>query len=90
MLAKGLQIEEMCKLALKGFEMEILDEFKVSYACTCSKERVKRAISALKPEEIRSLADETGYAEAKCQYCNRTYHISKEELEHMASAAEDE
>ena len=88
MLAKGLQIEDMCKLALNGFEMEILDEFKVSYACTCSKGRVERAIATLKPEEIRSLADETGYAEAKCQYCNKCYRISKEELEQMASEAE--
>ncbi len=84
MLAKGMSIEDMCKTALKGFEMEILDEFKVGYACNCSKERVERAIATLKPEEILSLADEKGFAEAKCQYCNHTYKLSKQELEMIA------
>lgn len=80
MLAKGMSIEEMCKTALKGFEMEILDEFKVGYACNCSKERLENAIATLKPDEILSLADETGSAEAKCPYCGHVYTLTKEEL----------
>lgn len=87
MLAKGMQIEDMCKTALKGFEMEILDEFPVSYACNCSKERVERAIATLKPDDILSLANEEGYAEAKCQYCNHTYQLSRQELEEIARFA---
>lgn len=86
MLAKGMSIEEMCHTALKGFEMEILDEFKVGYACNCSKERVERAIATLSPKEIISLADENGFAEATCEYCKHTYHLSKQELELIASA----
>ncbi len=84
MLAKGMSIEDMCKKALEGFEMEILDEFPVSYVCNCSKERVERAIATLSAEDILSLADETGFAEAKCQYCNHTYKLSRQELEELA------
>lgn len=84
MLAKGLSIEDMCKIALDGFQMEILDEFKVGYACNCSKERVERAIATLSPKEILSLADENGFTEAKCEYCKHTYRLSKEELESIA------
>jgi molecular chaperone Hsp33 len=84
MLAKGMSIEEMCKTALKGFEMEILDETPVAYACNCSKERVERAISTLKPDEILSLADEKGYAEAQCPYCHHVYQLSKNDLEKIA------
>ncbi|MDF2631491.1 MAG: Hsp33 family molecular chaperone [Caproiciproducens sp.] len=87
MLASGMSIEDICKTALKGFEMEILDEFKVGYACNCSKERVERALATLKPEDILSLADEKGFAEAKCQYCNHTYQFSKQELKAIAEAA---
>ncbi len=87
MLAKGMRIEDMCKAALKGFEMEILDEFPVSYVCNCSKERVERAIATLKPDDILSLANEEGYAEAKCQYCNHTYRLSRQELEEIARFA---
>ncbi len=87
MLAKGMNIEDICRTALKGFDLEILDEFPVAYACNCSKERVERAIATLKPEEILSLADEKGYAEVKCQYCNHAYQLSRQELAQLAQLA---
>ena len=44
MLAKGTQPEEICKTALEGFQIEKLDEFRVHYACNCSKEKFARAM----------------------------------------------
>lgn len=80
MLAKGLSIEEMIAKALNGFEWEVLEERQVAYVCDCSKERVVRAIATLPDDEILTLADERGFAEAGCQFCNRKYQISQEEL----------
>ncbi len=85
MLARGMTIEEMCRKVLDGFSMEILDEFQVHYACTCSREKVERAFLTLPEKDLLSLADEkTGIAEARCQYCGRTYRFTKEELENLA------
>ena len=86
MLAKGMTIEDMCRAVLQGFEMEILDESLVAYACNCSKERVENALATLRPEEIRTLALEDGFMEAKCQYCNRAYRFSQEELDKLADS----
>lgn len=88
MLAKGMSMEEICAKALDGFEMEILDEYRVKYVCTCSREKVIQAFSSMKKEELLSLADETGYAEAVCQYCCRKYRFSEEELEQIAEQAQ--
>lgn len=88
MLAKGMSMEEICAKALDGFEMEILDEYRVKYVCTCSREKVIQAFSSMKKEELLSLADETGYAEAVCQYCCRKYRFSQEELEQIAEQAQ--
>ena len=86
MLAQGMTIEEMCQKALKGFQMEILDEYKVGYACTCSKERVERALMTLPAEDILTLADEkTNCAEICCQYCGRKYILTEKELQTLAS-----
>ena len=52
MLAKGMTIEEICRKALEGFEVEVLDTFDVGYACPCSKERVERALATLKLDEL--------------------------------------
>lgn len=84
MLARGMDIEAICRTALNGFNMEILDEYPVAYVCSCSQERVERAISTLKKEDILSLADETGYAEAACQYCGHMYRLSREDLVRIA------
>ena len=89
MLAQGMTIEEMCAKALQGFQMEILDEYKVGYACTCSKERVQRALLTLPPKDILTLADEkTGIAEVCCQYCGKKYILPLEELKALADTAE--
>lgn len=86
MLARGMTIEEMCRTALQGFEMEILDEFPVSYVCHCSRERVERALATLKPADIVSLAGEKGYAEIKCEYCNHSYRLTAADLEKIAAS----
>ncbi len=85
MLAKGMSLEDMCRLALEGFDLEILDEFQIHYACTCSKERFSNALLTLGPDEILSLPlNEEGKAEAICQYCGKRYYFSREDLEKLA------
>lgn len=82
MLAKGLSPEEMCGLALKGFQVEKLDEFKVGYACNCSKERFSRVLLTLPREDLETLpVNEDGLVETVCQYCNRRYFFSKDEIQ---------
>lgn len=91
MLAQGMTIEDMCRRALDGFQMEILDTYKVGYACTCTRERVESALLTLPPEEIAGLfLEETGTAEICCQYCGRKYVLTKEELEALSERAKKE
>lgn len=83
MLAKGMNIKEICDTALQGFEVEVLDEMPINYACTCSRERVINSFRMLQDDEIRSLADEKGFAEASCHFCNKKYRFSKLQLEQI-------
>ena len=83
MLAKGMSIEEICRTALKDFDVEILDETPVRYACSCSRDKIIEAFSTLSDDEIRSLADEKGYAEAICHFCKKKHRFSKLQLEQI-------
>lgn len=84
MLAKGLSPEDMCALALEGFRVEKLDEFKVGYACNCSKERFSQVLLTLPGEDLETLpVNEKGLVETVCQYCNRSYMFSKEEIQEL-------
>lgn len=88
MLAKGMAPEDMCRAALEGFQLEKLDEFEVHYACNCSKERFSRILLTLPEEELLELSEnDEGAAETVCQYCNRKYSFTKEELLELARQA---
>ena len=90
MLAKGMTVEEICRKALDGFEVEVLDQFQINYVCNCSKERFSNAMLTLGAKEIRELPlNEQGQAEAVCHYCNRKYYFTREELEVLARQAEE-
>lgn len=83
LLAKGMSILDICKTALKGFEVEVLDETPVNYVCTCSKGKIESYLCGLPEEEIRACGEELGYAEVKCHFCNKQYKFSQEDLERM-------
>ena len=83
MLAKGMNIKEICEKALNGFDIEVLDEMPIHYACSCSREKVINAFITLSDEDIRSLADEKGFAEAVCHFCKKKHRFSKMQLEQI-------
>ena len=84
MLEEGMDIEDIVKKALEGFETEILYEQQVEYKCTCSRERVKRAIKSLGKKELKSMAEDMPEARVDCQFCNKSYVLSNEELRDLA------
>lgn len=88
MLAKGMSPEEMCRAALAGFEVEILDQSPVHYVCNCSKARFARGLLTLGSKELRRLhGDSQGQVETVCHYCNKKYVFTKEEIAALAEQA---
>ncbi len=83
MLAKGMSILDICKTALQGFEVEVLDENPVNYVCSCSREKLERYFMTMSYEEIRTLPDESGKTEAVCQFCNKRYAFTRDDLERL-------
>ena len=83
MLAKGMTILDICRAALDGFEVEVLDENPVNYVCSCSREKLERYFMTMSDSDVRSMADEKGYAEAVCQFCNKRYTFSADDLEKL-------
>ena len=75
---------------LEGMEPELLERTSVSYKCYCDRDRVSQAVISLGKEELRDMIDKEGSADLTCQFCDKVYHFSKEELEELlASATED-
>ena len=59
----------------------------MEYRCTCSRERMERALISLGAAELRRLIDEQGGAELTCRFCDRVQRFTKPELETLLAAA---
>lgn len=57
----------------------------MEYKCYCSRERVTRALISMGRQELSALIEEQGQAELTCQFCDKVYRFSREELEELLS-----
>ena len=83
MMAKGISLVDMCKMALDGFNVEVLEERPVHYYCTCSKQRVEQSFATLTDDQLRGLVNSKGKVEAICHYCNKHYLFDKKEIDNI-------
>ena len=81
MMAKGMAPLDMCRAALEGFELEVLDEMPVHYYCTCSRQRVEQSFASIPDDQLRGMINSTGNVEAICHYCNKKYLFTAKEIE---------
>ncbi len=86
-LDAGASALELLRAVLSEFELEVLETSPVEYRCYCSEERVSRALISMGREELTSLIEEQGGAELTCQFCDRVYQFSKEDLENLLDEA---
>ena len=82
-LEGGLDGEGLLRAVLSDFQLEILEKHPVEYRCYCSRDRVTRALISMGREELSSLIHEQGQADLTCQFCDKIYHYSKEQLEEL-------
>lgn len=64
-------------------DIQRLEELKPTYHCNCSKEKMEKALIAIGREELENIIQKDKKAEMKCQFCNKTYTFSEEELKKL-------
>ncbi len=62
------------------FNLKLLGEKNVQYFCDCSKDRVERSLISLGKETLSELIDEDEGAELVCDFCNKKYNFTKQDL----------
>lgn len=80
MLKEGKTPEDILNLVLDGLEPKILDTCNVKFECECSKERVQGALVSIGKTALTQIVEEDKEAEVGCQFCNRKYKYTEEEL----------
>lgn len=79
-LRGGLDARGLVEQVLSEFELEELSAEPVEYRCYCSRERVETALVSMGRKELEALICEQGSAEVTCQFCDKVYHFTREEL----------
>ncbi|MBM7118999.1 Hsp33 family molecular chaperone HslO [Archangium primigenium] len=82
----GQGASALLKALVPHSDLEVMSRYPVSFTCSCSKERVKRALLSLGREELEDILVKEGKAEADCHFCTTHYVISGEEIRELVAA----
>ncbi|MBO5912097.1 MAG: Hsp33 family molecular chaperone HslO [Clostridia bacterium] len=85
MLSDGKTPEEILRLALKNFEVEVLYEQDIEYKCKCSRERTEAALISIGIEDLKEMAEDEKDTEVCCHFCDKKYIFTKKDLEKIIS-----
>lgn len=88
MLDKGMSLEKIVQAVLDGFAVDFLQTDEIGYRCACSREKVERALISMGKTELGKMADEQENSEVTCQFCDKIYTFSREELRELLAHAE--
>lgn len=87
MLAKGMLPEQICRSVLDGFPLQLLDEMHPSYVCTCSRERVEKALISTGIEELEDMAKDE-VTRVNCHFCDKIYEFTPSDIRALIARAE--
>jgi molecular chaperone Hsp33 len=73
MLQNGFTADDIAKRALKGFELDKLDESSMQYKCNCSREKVENALISTGLDSLKEMAASGKDTEVECHFCDKRY-----------------
>ncbi|MCR5174360.1 MAG: Hsp33 family molecular chaperone HslO [Oscillospiraceae bacterium] len=76
----GGTAEDLMRMVLVGFDPVLLDRRPVEYRCYCSREKVLAALAGIDRNELEDMRKENKPVEVTCQFCDRVYTFSPDEL----------
>jgi molecular chaperone Hsp33 len=93
LLAETLKLEELQTLTDRQIlrrlfaedDVRMFEPTPVFFRCRCSRERVSGMLKGLGAVEIRSLLEERGNVEVRCDFCNRAYTFDAVDIEQLFS-----
>ena len=86
MLDKGLTPETVCRTVLPAFKLDVLDTSEPEYRCSCSRERVSRALISMGRDELEKLKEDE-QTEVCCQFCDKKYVFTPSDIDRLLEAS---
>lgn len=84
LLSENKSLSEIAKIVTGDENIELLeDDLEIKYDCDCNKEKFEKGLISIGKDDLTKIIEEDGKAEIVCQFCNKKYNFSKEELENL-------
>lgn len=83
LLDEGMDIEDIVRDVLSGFETEVIYTEYPEYKCKCAKEKIKAVFEGLSDEDLTEMAEDTKNTEVKCHFCGKNYVFSPDEIKNI-------
>lgn len=87
-LDEGKTPEDMINELLGEFGVKFYEMIPTKFSCSCSKERVKKAVISVGRDEINDMIKDGKDIEVNCHFCSTHYTFSVDELKQMAEKIE--
>lgn len=82
LLELGYTPEKIIEVLARGLEFDIKESMPVKFSCGCSRDKILNMLAALSQDDIDYLTEQPD-TEVHCQYCNKVYHFTSEELKQL-------
>lgn len=89
LLEQGHTPEMLLEALLGNLGLEITDTLPARFYCSCSKERVEKAVVSIGRKEIQEMIDDGEDIEVKCHFCNTAYKYTIDELQDILKRSEE-
>ena len=81
LLDSGMDIEDIVRNVLEGFEFEVIYEEHPEYKCKCSREKITGIIEGLSDNDLEEMAASGENTQIKCHFCTENYIFTPEEIQ---------
>ena len=82
--------DALFRQVLKGFDYHLVGEAEVGYRCPCCRERVEQALTVIDRKELREIIAEGKDVSVSCQFCDKVYSFTPQELAAIEKPAAEE
>ena len=80
MLEDGRSIEDILNMIFADHDLVIHETIHPKFQCNCSKEKTRKALISVGPEELNQILQQDNGANLHCHFCNTNYFFDSEEI----------
>lgn len=87
LLDRGETPETILDAILGDMGLEIIDKIPTEFYCSCTRERVEKALISIGKDDLEKILEEDKKAELSCHFCNKKYDFSEADLTRLLNEA---